>query len=72
MTPPETTLELVDHLPGADLGIGFEEGEELRSEIPATFRPSGSTSEPGTAGLSATGRSTDPEPRFALALAGPA
>lgn len=59
-------------LPGAGLVIAFEQGEELRTEISAKFRPSGVTAELEAAGLSVAGQWTDPQSRFALTLAEPA
>lgn len=58
-------------LPGAELEIEFEQGEDLRTEISAKFRPEGIAAELEAAQLSVTGQWTDPQNRFALTLAEP-
>lgn len=65
------TRPMVAHLPGADLEVCFAEGEELRTEISANFRPSGIAGEPAAADLSVAGQWTDPQACFALTLAEP-
>lgn len=56
-------------LPGVDLEINFEEGEELRTEISAKFRPEGIRAELEASGFSVAGQWTDPGHRFAMTLA---
>ena len=55
-----------------DLAVGFDDGEELRTEISAKFRRSGLASELGAAGLEMTGWWTDPAADFAVSLSVPA
>jgi L-histidine N-alpha-methyltransferase len=64
---------LVVKIPALDLAVGFERGEELRTEISAKFRRAGLTVELARAGLSLRHWWTDGAGRFALALiaAGP-
>ncbi len=58
-------------LPGADLNISFREGEELRTEISAKFRPEGLASELEKAGFSVVGQWTNDSGRYAMTLAEP-
>ena len=55
-----------------DLAVGFDDGEELRTEISAKFRRSGLASELGAAGLEMTGWWIDPAADFAVSLSVPA
>ncbi|MDP9890154.1 L-histidine N(alpha)-methyltransferase [Pseudarthrobacter enclensis] len=55
-------------LPGAGMDIHFEEGEELRTEISAKFRPQAVAAELAGAGFTLAGQWTDPQERFALTL----
>ncbi|MFD1213847.1 L-histidine N(alpha)-methyltransferase [Arthrobacter sp. GCM10027362] len=57
------------NLPGADLTVGFEQGEELLTEISAKFRPEGIAAELAEAGLEVAGQWTDAGGRFAMTLA---
>ncbi|XTZ17523.1 L-histidine N(alpha)-methyltransferase [Micromonospora echinospora] len=52
-----------------DLTVDFAEGEELRTEVSAKFRPEGVATELGTAGFTAEELWTDPDGLFGLALA---
>jgi L-histidine N-alpha-methyltransferase len=52
-----------------DLGISFERGEELRTEISAKFRPEGVARELGAAGFAIRHWWTDEQGRFGLSLA---
>ncbi|MFF2243405.1 L-histidine N(alpha)-methyltransferase [Arthrobacter sp. NPDC058130] len=56
-------------LPGVDMDVRFHEGEELRTEISAKFRPEGVVEEVESAGFSAVGQWTDRQNRFAMTLA---
>jgi L-histidine N-alpha-methyltransferase len=56
-------------LPGVDMDVHFHEGEELRTEISAKFRPEGVVEEVETAGFSAVGQWTDRQNRYAMTLA---
>lgn len=55
-------------LPGAGMDVHFEEGEELRTEISAKFRPQAVAAELAAAGFTVAGQWTDPQERFALTL----
>ncbi len=55
-----------------DLDVSFEQGEELRTEISAKFRPAGIEAELAEAGLAVVASWTDPPGDFALTLARPA
>lgn len=57
------------HLPGAGLDVRFGEGEELRTEISAKFRPESVATELEAAQLSVVGQWTDGQNRYALTLA---
>ena len=54
-----------------DLGLDlhFDEGEDIRTEISAKFRPDGIRTELATAGLELAGWWTDPDDDFGLSLA---
>jgi L-histidine N-alpha-methyltransferase len=58
-------------LPGADLVIRLEAGEEIRTEISAKFRRAALTDELGSAGLRVVAWMSDPAQDFALALTTP-
>jgi L-histidine N-alpha-methyltransferase len=58
-------------LPGADLVIRLEAGEEIRTEISAKFRPDRLTEELRSAGLRVVAWMSDPAQDFALALTTP-
>ncbi|WP_240779534.1 L-histidine N(alpha)-methyltransferase [Nonomuraea zeae] len=53
------------------LDVSFEEGEEMRTEISAKFRPEGLREELAAAGFGVRRRFTDPEGDFTLVLAAP-
>ncbi|GIJ76826.1 L-histidine Nalpha-methyltransferase [Micromonospora phaseoli] len=52
-----------------DLDVGFAEGEELRTEVSAKFRPEGIAAELATAGFRAERFWTDPDGLFGVTLA---
>jgi L-histidine N-alpha-methyltransferase len=56
-------------LPGVDLVVRFEEGEELRTEISAKFRREGVAREVGAAGFAVERWWTDAAGRFGVTLA---
>ncbi|WP_427174648.1 L-histidine N(alpha)-methyltransferase [Arthrobacter sp. 92] len=56
-------------LPGVDMDVQFQEGEELRTEISAKFRLGGVVEEIEAAGFSAVGQWTDRQNRYAMTLA---
>lgn len=56
-------------IPGADLTVGFEEGDHLRTEISAKFRLPEFVAEMTANGLSPVRQWSDPDHRFALVLA---
>ncbi|MEV0389703.1 L-histidine N(alpha)-methyltransferase [Nonomuraea sp. NPDC050643] len=56
-------------LGGLGLGVNFAEGEEMRTEISAKFRPEGLREELATAGFRLRRRYTDPAGDFTLVLA---
>ncbi|MER5687000.1 L-histidine N(alpha)-methyltransferase [Streptomyces sp. NPDC002205] len=56
-------------IPGLDLVVPFEAGEDLRTEVSAKFRKEGIRAELATAGLRLTQWWTDSADRFALSLA---
>ncbi|GAB4100844.1 L-histidine N(alpha)-methyltransferase [Sinomonas halotolerans] len=58
-------------LPGVGLEVDFAEGEELRTEVSAKFRPERLEEELDDAGFRLAGRWTDAAGRFTLALAKP-
>jgi len=51
-----------------DLTVTFAEGEELRTEVSAKFRPEGIAAELGTAGFAANAFWTDPDELFGVTL----
>ncbi|GGI02215.1 histidine N-alpha-methyltransferase [Arthrobacter liuii] len=55
-------------LPGAGMHLRLDEGEELRTEISAKFRPQAVAAELAAAGFTVAGQWTDPQERFALTL----
>jgi L-histidine N-alpha-methyltransferase len=55
-------------IPTLDLAVDFAAGEELRTEVSATFREEGVRGEMAAAGLEMTRWWTDQEGRFALSL----
>lgn len=57
------------HVSALSLDVSFEDGEELRTEISAKFRPDAITAELGDAGFGVDTMWTDPDERFALVLA---
>ncbi|WP_280221092.1 L-histidine N(alpha)-methyltransferase [Nocardia neocaledoniensis] len=52
-----------------DLTVDFAEGEQMRTEISAKFRPDGLRAELAAAGFATAHTWTDPDDRFALVLA---
>lgn len=56
-------------LPGAELKVSFDKGEEILTEISAKFRPAGITAELEEAGFEVSGQWTDSQDRFAMTLA---
>ncbi|WP_280299562.1 L-histidine N(alpha)-methyltransferase [Nocardia neocaledoniensis] len=52
-----------------DLTVDFAEGEQMRTEISAKFRPEGLRAELAAAGFATAHTWTDPDDRFALVLA---
>jgi L-histidine Nalpha-methyltransferase len=59
------------HLPGADLVVRLEAGEEIRTEISAKFRRGALSEELGSAGLRVVAWMSDPAQDFALVLTRP-
>jgi L-histidine Nalpha-methyltransferase len=59
-------------LPAIDLTVGFADGEEMRTEVSAKFRPDGVARELNAAGFAVERWWTDREGRFGLSLARPA
>jgi len=59
-------------VPALDLRAGFDDGEEMRTEISAKFRREGIAAELATAGLQLARWWTDPAGDFALSLSFPA
>jgi L-histidine N-alpha-methyltransferase len=57
------------HIPALDLVLHFDDGEELRTEISAKFRPEKTRAELEAAGLHVTGWWTDDAGDYGLALA---
>ncbi|MET7396133.1 L-histidine N(alpha)-methyltransferase [Dactylosporangium sp. NPDC005572] len=57
------------HLPALDLTVQFAEGEEMRTEVSAKFRPEGLRQELAEAGFSLRHWWTDDAARFGVALA---
>lgn len=58
------------HVPELDLRVGFEAGEEMRTEISAKFTRERLRSDYAAAGLELRGWYTDPDDAFAVSLAG--
>jgi L-histidine N-alpha-methyltransferase len=56
------------HVPAVDLAVSFEEGEEMRTEVSAKFRPLRVTTELAEAGFALTKWWTDPLGRFGVSL----
>ena len=52
-----------------NLAVSFDDGEEMRTETSAKFRPDGIRAELDAAGLDVVGAWTDPALDFALTLA---
>ena len=60
---------MTGRLPGLDLDVSFDAGEELRTEISAKFTRARLEADYAAAGLALAGRYTDPADLFALSLA---
>ena len=60
---------LTVEIPGADLTVTFAEGEHVRTEISAKFRPSGVENELAAAGFVLERWWTDSQQRFGVSLA---
>jgi L-histidine N-alpha-methyltransferase len=56
-------------LPGIELEVSFDEGEDLRTEISTKFRREGISEELGAAGFRVAGQWTDARERYAVTLA---
>ncbi len=63
------TRPILVHLPGIGIDIRFAEGEDVRTEISAKFRPEGVIAELSAAGFWVQGQWFDSEKRFAVTLA---
>ncbi|MEV6875709.1 L-histidine N(alpha)-methyltransferase [Amycolatopsis sp. NPDC051128] len=61
--------ELTVEIPGADLTVSFAEGEHIRTEISAKFRPGGIEAELAAAGFALERWWTDSQQRFGVSLA---
>lgn len=61
--------DMTVQLPGADLQVGFEAGEELHTEISGKFRRDGLATELDAADFALARFWTDPDERFSLSLA---
>ncbi|MFB9687994.1 L-histidine N(alpha)-methyltransferase [Amycolatopsis plumensis] len=61
--------ELTVEIPGADLTVSFAEGEHIRTEISAKFRPRGVEAELAAAGFALAHWWTDSQQRFGVSLA---
>jgi L-histidine N-alpha-methyltransferase len=61
--------ELTVEIPGADLTVRFAEGEHIRTEISAKFRPGGVEAELAAAGFALENWWTDSQQRFGVSLA---
>jgi L-histidine Nalpha-methyltransferase len=59
-------------LPVIGLTVEFAEGEEMRTEVSAKFRPEGVAAELSAAGFAMRSWWTDPDGQFGLSLSGPA
>ena len=60
---------LTVEIPGADLTVAFAEGEHIRTEISAKFRPGGVEAELAAAGFALERWWTDSQQRFGVSLA---
>ena len=60
---------LAVEIPGADLTVAFAEGEHIRTEISAKFRPGGVETELAAAGFALERWWTDSQQRFGVSLA---
>jgi len=60
------------HLPAIGLTVDFADGEEMRTEVSAKFRPAGVADELAAAGLAIRAWWTDAAARFGLSLSVPA
>jgi L-histidine N-alpha-methyltransferase len=60
---------LTVEIPGADLTVAFAEGEHVRTEISAKFRPNGVEAELAAAGFALERWWTDSQQRFGVSLA---
>ncbi len=60
---------LTVEIPGADLTVSFAEGEHIRTEISAKFRPAGVEAELAAAGFALERWWTDSQQRFGVSLA---
>ena len=65
----EAIADMTVHVRDLDLTVQFEQGEQLRTEISAKFRPDGIERELADAGFAVERAWTDPEKRFSLLLA---
>lgn len=61
--------ETLVHIPGADLEVRFDEGEYVRTEISAKFRPEGIAAELAAAGFAVERWWADSESRYGVTLA---
>ncbi|KAA9148915.1 L-histidine N(alpha)-methyltransferase [Amycolatopsis acidicola] len=61
--------DMTVHVPGANLVVRFEEGEHIRTEISAKFRPAGVAAELAEAGFRLERWWTDSAARFGVSLA---
>lgn len=66
-----SSMEHQVHVAALDLTVDFAQGEEIRTEISAKFRPDGVVSELAAVGLRVTDLWTDPAQDFALSLSVP-
>ena len=64
--------EQVVTLPAIGLAVEFAEGEEMRTEVSAKFRPEGVAAELAAAGFAMRSWWTDPGGQFGLSLSVPA
>lgn len=72
----EMRLRSAEHqvvtVPAIDLTVEFAEGEEMRTEVSAKFRPDGVAAELSAAGFALRSWWTDPDGQFGLSLSVPA
>lgn len=66
------TRAMTVDLPRVELRVDLAEGEEIRTEVSAKFRPEGVAGELAGAGMEPLGQWTDAAGRYAVTLAGPA